>query len=89
MLHWYLTGQVSSAVPVQQAQMGVLIPVAAVVHKVDKGAFHISVQAPECSKLKTVWLFGGKAQLVRCLLRYKGCLLVWDAGIWSLCTKHC
>ena len=83
MQHWYLTGQDCSVVPVQQAQMGVLIPVAAVVHKVDKGAFHIkSVQAPECSKLKTARLFGGKAQLVGCRLRYKGCLLVWDAGIW-------
>ena len=68
-LYWRLTGRGRSAVPVQQAKIGVLIEVAAAVHKVETGAFHIrGVLAPERGKLKTVRLFGDEAQSVGCLL---------------------
>ena len=68
-LHWCLTWWSYSAVSVQQAQMGVLILVPPAVHKVETGAFHIgNILAPKCGKLETVWLFGSKAQLVKCLL---------------------
>ena len=40
-LHWYLTGRCRSAVSMQHAQMGASLKVAAAVHHVDTGAFHV------------------------------------------------
>ena len=60
MLYWYLTGRDCSAVPMQQAQMGVLSYVAAALYQAKTGALHIGVLTPERGELETVRLFTAK-----------------------------
>ena len=65
-----LTGRGRSAFPVQLAQMGILIYVAATVHEMVTGAFYVGgFLAPEHGKVEAVRLFGGEGQLIGCLLR--------------------
>ena len=60
-LHWCLTGRGRSALPVQQAQVGVLIEVAAAVHQVETAAPHLEgVLASERGELGTVQLLAAK-----------------------------
>ena len=54
-----------------------------------KQSFHgADVLAPGRSKLGTVWVFGGEAQLVGSPLEQKDCPLKLEANIRSLCTRR-
>ena len=71
-LYWCLNERNRSAVLMLQAQIGVSISVAADAQKMGTHAFYgADILAPERGELKTVWCFGGEAQLVVSLLKQR------------------